>query len=259
LSRIIKSSAAHTGGDKEKIIALKHIRSSITERSEESLSNQQQLNYTEIEELISEARHKAEKIVSSAIEDRDRIQSQIQQERDNWLTEREQQFQEAYDAGFQKGEEDGMKKGYQEYSRRLHEADRIIESNKQEYYSYLEKAQEVIVSLAIASAEKIIGKKIEDDPNTFTSIVKRGLKEVRQLPEVQIHCHPSKYFNLMENKEEIEAAFPANVQCFIYANDDLEEEECYIETNQGRIILSIDSQLAELKLKLYEMLQGDGT
>jgi flagellar assembly protein FliH len=259
LSRIIKSSAAHTRGGNEKFIALKHIRSTMTELSEEDLSNQQQLRYTELEDLISEARRKAEKIVSGAFEERDRIHYQIQQEKDNWLTQREKQFKEAYDAGFQKGEEEGMKKGYQEYARRLIEAERIIEWNKQEYYSYLEKAQQVIVSLAIASAEKIIGKKIIDEPETFTSIVKRALKEVRQLPEVQIHCHPSRYFNLMENKEEIESAFPANVQCFIYANDDLGEDECYIETNQGRIIVSMNSQLAELKLKLFEVLQGDAT
>jgi flagellar assembly protein FliH len=259
LSRIIKSSAAQTGGDNKKIIALKHIRSLNNELSGEELSLQQQMKNSEIEDLISEARRKADKIIAVASEKKDRIQAEIQQEKDNWLTEREKQFKEAYDAGFQKGEEEGMKKGYQEYARRLHEADRIIESNKQEYYTYLEKAQEVIVSLAITSAEKIIGKKIIDEPDTFTSIVKRALKEVRQLPEVQIHCHPSQYFNLMENKEEMEAAFPANVQCFIYANDDLGEEECYIETNQGRIIVSIDSQLAELKLKLFEMLQGDAT
>ncbi|XXM73519.1 flagellar assembly protein FliH [Lysinibacillus sphaericus] len=259
MSRIIKSSAALTRGDNEKVITLKHIRPSITELSEEDLSGQQQLMYTEIEDLITEARNKADMIVSGALEERESILSHLQQEKDNWMTEREKQFQEAYEAGFQKGEEEGMKKGYQEYAQRLSEAERILEWNKQEYYSYLEKAQEVIVSLAIASAEKIIGKKIMDEPETFTSIVKRALKEVRQLPEVQIHCHPSRYFNLMENKEEIEAAFPANVQCFIYANDDLREEECYIETNQGRIIVSIDAQLAELKQKLFEMLQGDVT
>lgn len=259
MSRIIKSSAAQTRGDNNKIIALKNIRSSMTELSEEDLSSQQQLRYTEIEDLITEAKREAEKILSGAFEERDRIKNQIQQEKDNWLTERELQFQEAYDAGFLKGEEEGMKKGYQEYTRRLDEADRITELNKQEYYSYLENAQEVIVSLAIASAEKIIGKKIEDNPDTFTSIVKRSLKEVRELPEVQIHCHPSKYKNLAENKKEIETVFPANVQCFIYANDDLEDEQCYIETNQGRIIVSIDSQLSELKLKLFAMLQGDGT
>ncbi|WP_175988983.1 flagellar assembly protein FliH [Bacillus sp. Marseille-Q1617] len=259
MSRIIKSSMAQTREKKEKVIELKEILSSRSVVTHEDVTKQQPLQNIEIEKLISDAKGKAERILEEASEERNRILNQIQQEKDNWVKEREQYIQEAYNAGFQQGEEEGMKKGYQDYTLRLKEAEDIVESNKQQYYSYLENAEKVIVSLAIASAEKIIGQKMNDDPETFLSIIKRGLKEVRELPEVQIHCHPSKHPLLMENKEEIEVIFPANVQCFIYANDDLDPKQSYIETNQGRIIVSIDSQLKELKLRLLDILQGDGS
>ncbi|MGR3763859.1 flagellar assembly protein FliH [Rossellomorea sp. NS-SX7] len=259
MSRIIKSTMTQSREKNEKVIALKEIRSSMKEGSQSDETIRLQMQNREIDKLISEAQGKAEKMMEEAFEEQMRIHDQIQQEKDIWVKEREQYIQEAYNVGFQQGEEEGMKKGYQEYTQRLKEADTIIETNKQQYYAYLENAEKVIVSLAIASAEKIIGQKIDDDPETFISIIKRGLKEVRELPEVQIHCHPSKYALLMENKDEIEVVFPANVQCFIYANEELNPQESYIETNQGRIIVSIDSQLKELKHKLLEILQGDAT
>ena len=42
----------------------------------------------------------------------------------------------------------------------------------------------------------------------------------------------------------------------IFVNEDLEDTECYIETNHGRIVVSIDEQLNELRLKLYEILDS---
>jgi flagellar assembly protein FliH len=257
LSRIIKSSRAQSMEKKEKIIALKQIRSSMPGFNQGDREGQHQLQSKEMEKLIHDAKQEAVKIVEEAIHQKGIIQNQIQQEKDNWVSEREQYIQEAYNVGFQQGEEEGMKKGYQDYSHRLKEAGAIVESNKQQYYSYLENAEKVILSLSISSAEKIIGEKLKQDPDTFLPIVKRGLKEVRDLPEVQIHCHPSKHTLLTGNKEELEMIFPSNVQCFIYANDELKQEDCYIETNQGRIIVSIDSQLKELKQRLLEVLQED--
>jgi flagellar assembly protein FliH len=257
LSRIIKSSIAQTVEQKEKIIALKQIRSSIPGFNQEDIEGHQQLQTKEINKLINDAKREADKILEEAIHQKNLIHDQIQQEKDNWISEREQYIQEAYNVGFQQGEEEGMKKGYQDYKLRLKEADTIVESNKQRYYSYLKNAEKVILSLSISSAEKIIGEKLQENPETFLPIVKRGLKEVRELPEVQIHCHPSQHTLLIGNIEELEMIFPSNVQCFIYANDELNQEDCYIETNQGRIIVSIDSQLNELKQRLLEILQGD--
>jgi flagellar assembly protein FliH len=259
LSRIIKSSVAQSMEKKEKIIALKQIRSSMPGLNQEYLEHEHQLQPKEIEKLINDAKREADKILEEAIHQKNLILDQIQREKDNWVSEREQYIQEAYNVGFQQGEEEGMKKGYQDYRHRLKEADTIVDSNKKQYYSYLENAEQVILSLSISSAEKIIGEKLQEKPEAFLSVVKRGLKEVRELPEVQIHCHPSKHTLLAGNKEELEVIFPSNVQCFIYANDELNQEDCYIETNQGRIIVSIDSQLKELKQKLLEILRGEET
>ena len=44
--------------------------------------------------------------------------------------------------------------------------------------------------------------------------------------------------------------FPSDVPFMIFVNEDLQNTESYIETNHGRIVVSIDEQLKELRLKL---------
>ena len=50
--------------------------------------------------------------------------------------------------------------------------------------------------------------------------------------------------------------FPTDVPFMIFVNEDLENTDCYIETNHGRIVVGIDEQLNELRLKLREILES---
>lgn len=256
LSRIIKSSIARTTDENKKLISLKRVKT--LEEFKQHENNGTEMNaVAEGNHIIHEANDKAARIIEEAKEMTFHAQNQIEREKEKWLVEREQLMQEAYNVGFLQGEEEGRNKGYQEYQQRLMEANDMTERNKQQYQDYIQNAEKVIVTLGIACAEKIMNRKLQEEPDHFFSIVERGLKEVRDLSHIQIHVHPSKHKLLVENKNELEAMFPTDVQCFIYANDDLQAEECYIETNQGRVIVSVDSQLRELKQKLLHILEGD--
>ncbi|WP_064093712.1 flagellar assembly protein FliH [Rossellomorea aquimaris] len=256
MSRIIKSSITQTSERKGKLISLKQVSSKHSNLPEEE-GKEPMENSVELNRLLEEAEQKAANLVDDAAIQLKKAQEQIELERERWVIEREQLMQEAYNAGFQQGEQEGKRKGYQDYSAHLQQANDITEVNKQQYYSYIENAEKVILSLGVACAEKIINQKIVDEPENFISIIKRSLKEVRDLPEIQIHVHPSRHQLLNENKDELEVVFPSNVQCYIYANDELGRDECYIETSQGRIMVSVDIQLKELKQKLLEILLGD--
>ena len=255
MSRIIKSTIAQTIDENKKVISLKRVKP-IVERSEDEDFVMENHSYQR-DQIIDQATREAEQIIHEVNEKTRQAEEQLARERENWIVEREKLMQEAYNAGFNQGEEEGRNKGYHEYQQRISEANEITERNKQQYDGYIQRAEKVIVSLGIACAEKIMNQKLQEEPEQFLSIVERGLKEVRDLPHIQIHVHPSRHKLLVENKSELEVMFPTDIQCFIYANDDLQPLECYIETNQGRVIVSVDSQLRELKLKLHHLLEGD--
>ena len=98
-----------------------------------------------------------------------------------------------------------------------------------------------------STAERIIGQTLEDDEEIFLSIVKRGLKEAREMKEIKLYVSLD-YFELVsDNRDELASIFPPDVPFIIFVNEDFESTECYIETNHGRIVVSIDEQLNELR------------
>lgn len=207
--------------------------------------------------ILENARIEADRVLEDARREHQRTQESIQTARSDWEKERERLMEEAYNEGYLLGEQEGKQSGYSAYTGIIEEANHIVEENREHYYSYIERAEKVILSLAVRSAETILYQELEDEER-FIPILQRGLKEVRDLPEVRIHIHPSRHHLIMEHKSELEAMFPADVQLFVYANDDLDPLECYMETKQGRIVLSVDSQLEELKRKLLERMEEEG-
>ncbi|NMH71186.1 flagellar assembly protein FliH [Bacillus sp. RO3] len=257
MSRVIKSMKARSVDERNKLISLKKVKTSVQFNGLEDTDHDMDPEKRG-DQIVEEANGQAARIIKEAEEMIHQARSQIELEREKWIIEREKMMQEAYNTGFLQGEEEGRNKGYQEYQQCLNEANEVTERNHQMFHQYIQNAEKVIIRLGVACAEKIMNQKLRDDPEMFLSIVKRGVKEVRDLPHIQIHVHPSKHELLVENKSELEVLFPTDVQCFIYANDELLSEECYIETNQGRVIVSVDSQLRELKRKLLHFLEGEG-
>jgi flagellar assembly protein FliH len=68
--------------------------------------------------------------------------------------------------------------------------------------------------------------------------------------------NPSRYSFLLSRKDELIALFPREVDFYIYPDEDLLEEACLIESANGRIDASVDSQLDEIKNKLIDLLES---
>ena len=122
--------------------------------------------------------------------------------------------------------------------------------------NYLQQQEHVILELAIRTAERIIATKLDDNEELFLSIVKRGLKEAREMKEIKLYVSPV-YFELVSNnREELSSIFPVDVPFMIFVDEDMNDTDCYIETNHGRIVVSIDEQVKELRSKLVDILDS---
>ena len=120
----------------------------------------------------------------------------------------------------------------------------------------MQHQEHVILELGIRTAERIIGTKLEDDDQLFLSIVKRGLKEAREMKEIKLYVSPTYFTLVSSNREELASIFPVDVPFMIFVDEDMNETDCYIETNHGRIVVSIDEQLQELRSKLVDILDS---
>lgn len=254
LSRIIKSYYAKEQAEKE--ISIKIRPFPTIDLNQEG--QDQELADTSIYERVEQAKHNAETIIKEAKEQAEVILGEIQQARDQWeLNDKPMYIEQAQKEGYQQGAEDGIQKGYSEMTDTILNAKEIVDLSKQEYEKQIVSAEPVILELAIKVAEKIIGFELNENNETFLSIVKRTIKEARDNREVQLHVHPSQYPFILSQKEELEAIFPKNTDFYIYPDEDLAENSCIIESENGRIDASVDSQLQEMKTKLIELLEGE--
>ena len=76
------------------------------------------------------------------------------------------------------------------------------------------------------------------------------------MKEIKIYVSPNYHALVTKNRDELAEMFPVDVPFMIFVNGDLANTESYIETNHGRIVISIDEQLNELRLKLSEILNS---
>lgn len=256
LSRIIKSSGLNTSDQDKKIISVISFESFSTDEVEEEIE-EAPVETVHSTQLIEEARLLANQLINEAKQQVEQFHLEMENTRLAFEEEKQLALQAAQDQGFQLGLSQGRDTGLGQYKEELQKAKDIIHSAKTEYETIIQSSDREILMIALKVAKKIIGYELDQSNENYLSIVKRVLKETRDYDEVQLHVHPSMYEFILSAKEELISLFPKDISFYIFPNEDLNETDVFIEYAGGRIDASIDSQLAEIKYKLLELLDGE--
>ena len=180
-------------------------------------------------------------------------QESIQLERENWTEEKQQWIEQAKAEGFQVGFEQGKTESITVYQDSLKQANHIVDLVKTDYQKTLEKTEDVIVQLAIHTAEKILEEKLQEQPKLFMHIVKSALKEIKNQSVISIYLHPVNYEIVLEQKAELKRILENDTKLSIYINEELAENACIIEHPFGQIDATVDTQLEQIRSALNEL------
>ncbi|WP_264987126.1 flagellar assembly protein FliH [Lysinibacillus piscis] len=258
MSRIIRSIYAQSDENKVKEIKIREMFDAFEEDHEEvSLQEQMVDVLAERDRLLAEARVTLQDERTAFEQEQQRFLQEMEQMKRDWEEERPHRVQEAYDEGYGQGYEDGINKSNEMMAHALQTANDVINQAQDNARKYLEDQESIILELGLTTAERIIGVSLEQNQELFVEIVRRGLKEAREMKEIKIYVAPTYYALLTANRDELVEMFPVDVPFMIFVNEDLESDlDCFIETNHGRIVVSIDEQLNELRIKLRELLDS---
>lgn len=253
LSRLIKSQFTSALPTEKKVISIRMLETSLEAETASPV-----FTHTEDERkrILDNALMEANHIVSKAMEEADLIRKQVELEKQDWERQKNLLAEESRQSGFEQGFQDGRHQGYEEYRQAIMFARETVEAAKQDYQNHIDSSEKVILDLGVKIAGKIIGEKLAADEG-FLPLVKRALKNARDYKDIQLHVHPNRYQELLAHKEELIAIFPKEIVFYIYPDDELEESACVIESENGRIDASVDSQLEEIKNKLFEILESE--
>ncbi|MFZ3587923.1 flagellar assembly protein FliH [Bacillus sp. DJP31] len=255
MSRLIKSHYSPSQDIEKKVIHLQPLRfESLKEQSPETTILRLK---AEAEKLLVDAKLRAEKIVSEANANLQTTNEMIAHSKKDWESEKINLIELANQEGFQAGYKQGEQAAKEQYSETLQEANRVVEQSKIDFVEQVEQSEEVILKLAVKIAGKILQVHLEDKKEDFVKIVKHAIKEVKDFGDINIIVHPFMYELVVTQKDELRALFNREKNLFIYPSVELQETSCIIESSFGRIDASIDSQLAEMKVKLLELLQEE--
>ncbi|WP_071459443.1 flagellar assembly protein FliH [Bacillus massilinigeriensis] len=249
LSRLFKSPKEMQSG---KVIGIRHVGFPVTVT--EGIEDRECHVATETMEL---AEAKAKELINAAKMEADSIRTAINAEKQVWETKQAKAFEEAKEAGYEAGLIEGRRVGHEEYRENIDFARNLVDSARKDYGDKIQDAEGVILDLSLKVAGKIIGQALKEDKDYYITFVKRALKTARDQKEVELHIHPDHYDFLLSHKEELEAVFPRDTDFFIYPNEELEDSSCLIESANGRIDATVDSQLAEIKQKLLDLLESE--
>ena len=223
--------------------------------AEESIITREQL-LEERDQLLADARQKLELERQRFDQFRNEQLQAIEELKHMWEEEKLALQQQAYEEGFAQGYEEGIQKANVAMQQALQTANETMIHAQENAKAYIDSQEAVILELALTATERILNKVLEHDEEAFVSIVKRGLKEAREMKEIKLYVSTEYHAIVSKNRDELAEMFPVDVPFMIFINEDLVNTESYIETNHGRIVVSIDTQLNELRLKLREILDS---
>ncbi|MFK2824995.1 flagellar assembly protein FliH [Bacillus sp. B190/17] len=255
---MIKSYRTESALEADRAIHIKLFHPPVQLSDHEETASAQAIYFEEEKKkIIEEAEAQARFIMEQAERYRQEMEQEIEEKKQLWETEKQALVEQAHEEGFLAGQQQGHEAGYGDYIELIEMAKETVASSKEEYEMNIQRADQTILDLALKSAEKIIGEKFNENEQFFLAMIKQALKDMPDQKEIQIHVHPSHYSLVVSQKEEIDAIFPIDTLCYIYPNEKLEEEGCYIETSHGRIEVGLDSQLQQLRKQLFELLEGE--
>lgn len=237
--------------DNTKIISLKEV----------SQLNNQKLNSNEFDEKeqyityqmkIENSKHQLASLELQKEKMLNDLKEAINKEKQEWIYQKKIEEEQAKETGYKIGFDQGREEALAEYIKLINKANQLVDAATEDYHRMIEKHEEAIIQLAIASAEKIIGLQIKEDSTVFTKIVKKAIEELKDHSHVIIYVHPDDYPILIEQKEELEQLLEDGEIISIYIDQQLNIGDCSIKHPFGQIDVGIDSQLEQIKFALEE-------
>lgn len=243
----------YPSNSRQRLIKIKPIeqRNNINQGITNSLSidEEKSLVYSDLENArmeLKQLQEKKEQMLQTTIQE-------IKTNKENWEEEKKIYIQKAYDEGFQTGFLQGEKEGKEQYTEKIEQINRLVDTTTVDFHKILEQSDQVIVDLSIHTAEKIIKEKLEDQPNLFFNIVTAAIQEIKDRSIISIFSHPNNYEFLVKQKKELMNMVDGDTNISIYIDKKMTENECLIKHQFGQIDASIDTQLEKIREALYQV------
>lgn len=233
----------------KKVIQIKPIKNIV----EKTIINDN--NFENEKEELFNVREEIERIRNEQSRLIQETEQEIMAAKENWELTRQTYIDDAYKEGHDLGFSTGKEEAFVQYQELIKQGNQTIDLATQDYNNILDQSKEMILNLAIHTAEKILQSTLSEKPEQFTNVVKTAIQEIKDQAIIKINLSSSNYELVLQQKEELQRLLDSNTKLSIHVQSDLQENQCIIEHPYGKIDASIDTQLKEIHHVLVELNQ----
>ncbi len=223
---------------------------------------EQRLQYdTEGLNIVENAKKQAKDIINDAQKEAERLrinamaeiaEAQEKAEKEGY----EQGYLIGYKEGYEQGLKEGQDKGKLEYESLLIEAERLKQKYLEDYEQLYQVSEENMVMLAIDIAKKIIGEAADKYPETYLDIAYKALKMIQGQKTVHLRVSSEGFPAIRDNKKLLMSRLEGIEDINIVEDAFLDKGSCIIDTGNGVIDASVETQMEAIESALIEIMHS---
>lgn len=156
--------------------------------------------------------------------------------------------QQAWEEGFAAG----IAAARDEAARIRQEAQEVLRRARQEREDIIRACEPEVVQLALDVAAKIIRREVASDGETVLRIARAAVHELCRSQTFFIFAHPDDVEVLYSQKGAVLSEADARAELRVIADPDVPRGSCRVETENGFLDATVDTQLAEITRVVVE-------
>lgn len=230
----------------EHVIKLKPLNESgvisIHKKDNENKTEQFDSKYIELSEtIIEEAKIKAMKIIDEAEKEAKKIKNETI----------EKSKKEGYIEGYKEGIKTGTSDVYAKYKDLIKKSEDDISNIIKYRENLFEDIEGQAIDLALLISRKILNYEIDNNHNVMHGILNKVIKDYVKTGNEKIYVSMKNKYILTKNNELLENMFNNEMNLNIIDSMDVNDTECVVENDKGKLDIGIDSQYEQISSALF--------
>ncbi|WP_182101578.1 FliH/SctL family protein [Niallia taxi] len=151
--------------------------------------------------------------------------------------------------GLQQGFQEGLEQAERENTEKVKEIEVLLKTAYEERTKIIETAEPFLLQLSVGIAERILKDELTQEPEQILSIVREGLRQVKEKGEVTLRVTPDDYSTILPYADELKLCLDASCELKIIPDHNI-QAGAMIDLPHGTFDVTIDSQLNAIKEQL---------
>lgn len=202
-----------------------------------------QRKHDEADQKMAEAQKKhdeAEQIRQEALEEKERMIAEAQ-------AEVEAIKAQAYQEGFEVGQQEGAEQRYTELAPQVAQVDDLLAQLSQLRQIVRFQTEQEMLQLAVLVAKKVVHEELTINQDVLVNIAKVSLQEIEALGKIQILVNPNDYDLLVNSKAKLEQYLKEEQRLVIQPNIDAEPGALLVETDETIVNFHFEKQFEAIE------------